>query len=1239
MIQTSQPSGTTTVKSPSYAYVGTLLRQEVKTGDSPQKILLANVPLPLSASSGSSSSSQQHKMASLLLPVTIPTQVNSGKTSVINLKIANRHILPDGKASVTVLRETPICPQPPPLQPISKPPKLVSISSGQVIQDKPFVSPKDQSQVPPLTVKKPVIEKHIEVKKPPNNTLSNDKRKKNRELSKCLKDAVDAIFYLKQPEVPKLKWSPKKQKRKQKQKDMLPDDGNIELVKPEVKEEHDEGSSISCEIKETRPVPSETDKQEQTPKILPSCIKNDIKLEFNTEDHETKPKSENVTNDKIPLPESVTTDETYQPVPMKEEICCKTKIKIDNEENIMDNGTETNHKTDLESDIYSEDFDPVKILEWKDGIGTLPGSDLKFRMNEFNIMEIVDDEEYELIMQCRKTSEVPDEDKAHKEVKDIDLVSNKCRKPVKERGTSTAVVMKNGVCSKSTGTSDDIHCCITCGCYGLATEFYSPGLCSISCFTKKEAEVKKTQELRQQKLQSRRKKLRRLLHREKVQFESELRCLEEQRSHSKVEENDEHKSSLDIRPSESSNRQRKAPWQSGKAFSWTKYLDYCKAKAAPVKLFKDAFPYGKNGFKIGMKLEGIDPEHPAYFCVLTVADIQGYRLRLNFDGYSDTYDFWVNADSMDIFPAGWCERNGHELHPPKNYKNPFFNWSSYLKQCRAQAAPRHLFSNKLGSSICPNGFRLGMKLEAVDRKNSYLVCVATVADIMDNRILVHFDSWDDIYDYWADPSSPYIHPVGWCDQNGHTLTPPLDYKPPESFSWEHYLKETKSQAAPARAFKQRPSCGFRPGMKLECVDKWVPQVIRVATVEDVSEHQIKIMFDGWPDAYSYWVDDDSTDIHPVGWCQKTGHDLEPPLTPADMEIVPECLTRGCRGIGHIKGPKYSTHHTSATCPYAMENLQKDNLIVDRLYGEKGEKVELPSPDPKQNQQKPEVNLSNKHKFELPSEDSYLKETDEDTIASRLRKSSREKDQQTESDSLPVDKDEITPDVTPTKTKPEGKNSSPRVCKQRRIETSEGKYVQEDPDWALGDEVKTSVGVKRKSSGSSGNGSSLNELKANLEDIADSGVYENTNADDKERMYCRMNYFCPSAKKCCRERTHFSLCAEIQEAVVDPENEPEILNTDSYLAWAKHYEYLDFYTAHIDPDEFVNWSSSEVAQFVSTIPGCEEKTLEFIEQEIDGEVFLLLSLVDLVRRIGLKLGPALKLYNCINMIRVRTVPRD
>lgn len=43
----------------------------------------------------------------------------------------------------------------------------------------------------------------------------------------------------------------------------------------------------------------------------------------------------------------------------------------------------------------------------------------------------------------------------------------------------------------------------------------------------------------------------------------------------------------------------------------------------------------------------------------------GYRLRLHFDGYSECHDFWINANSPDIHPAGWFEKTGHKLQPPK----------------------------------------------------------------------------------------------------------------------------------------------------------------------------------------------------------------------------------------------------------------------------------------------------------------------------------------------------------------------------------------------------------------------------------------------------------------------------------------------------------------------------------------------------------------------------------------------
>lgn len=174
----------------------------------------------------------------------------------------------------------------------------------------------------------------------------------------------------------------------------------------------------------------------------------------------------------------------------------------------------------------------------------------------------------------------------------------------------------------------------------------------------------------------------------------------------------------------------KHPWQKGKSgFSWSKYLEHTKSKAAPVNRFKDGFPYMKSNFKVGMKLEGIDPNHPSHFCVLTVAEVvgnyplffssqkstfifafilycqnkylsSGFRIRLHFDGYAETFDFWTNADSMDIFPIGWSEKNGHKLHPPKGYVASNFNWNAYLKTCKASAAPKTLFTNRSVSLFC-----------------------------------------------------------------------------------------------------------------------------------------------------------------------------------------------------------------------------------------------------------------------------------------------------------------------------------------------------------------------------------------------------------------------------------------------------------------------------------------------------------------------------------------------------------
>ncbi|KAM6433242.1 lethal(3)malignant brain tumor-like protein 3 [Rhynochetos jubatus] len=570
-----------------------------------------------------------------------------------------------------------------------------------------------------------------------------------------------------------------------------------------------------------------------------------------------------------------------------------------------------------------QEFDVFSAMDWKDGIGTLPGSDLKFRVNEFGALEVITDEtEMESVKKATATTTwmVPTAQEAFSE----------------KSGISTRL--------KETAKMDGLVFCENCYRYCTIEEFVPEGkFCSQKCAQQvKNKEPKEEKPSMECNGEDDSKGIRKR--------KAKLPLKEESRDNGEKKENpDEIEDKPEgriLRVSQRARRKRKGeitvlkqtvPSKGRQAWCWTSYLEEEKAVAVPIKLFKEyqSFPYNKNGFKAGMKLEGVDPEHQSIYCVLTVAEVCGYRIRLHFDGYPDCYDFWVNADSSDIHPVGWCEKTGHKLHPPKGYKEEEFSWPSYLKACKAQAAPKSLFENQ-NATVIPSGFRVGMKLEAVDKKNPTFICVATVTDMVDNRFLVHFDNWDESYDYWCEAASPHIHPVGWCKEHKRTLITPPDYPHAKHFSWEKYLEETSSLPAPARAFKVKPSHGFQKNMKLEVVDKRNPVFIRVATIVDTDDYRIKVHFDGWDSIYDYWTDVDSPDIHPAGWCTKTGHPLQPPLSPLELVEALEhggCPTAGCKGVGHIKRARHIGHHSAVSCPYSEMNLNKESLLPDRLSGE------------------------------------------------------------------------------------------------------------------------------------------------------------------------------------------------------------------------------------------------------------------------------------------------------------------
>ena len=62
------------------------------------------------------------------------------------------------------------------------------------------------------------------------------------------------------------------------------------------------------------------------------------------------------------------------------------------------------------------------------------------------------------------------------------------------------------------------------------------------------------------------------------------------------------------------------------------------------------------------------------------------------------------------------------------------------------------------------------------------------------------------------------------------------------------------------------------------MDRRNPSLIRVGTIANIEEFKVKIHFDGWDDIYDDWFDADSSDLHPMSWCEKSSHPLEAPIS-------------------------------------------------------------------------------------------------------------------------------------------------------------------------------------------------------------------------------------------------------------------------------------------------------------------------------------------------------------------------
>uniref|UniRef100_A0A8C9N368 Scm like with four mbt domains 2 n=1 Tax=Serinus canaria TaxID=9135 RepID=A0A8C9N368_SERCA len=321
-----------------------------------------------------------------------------------------------------------------------------------------------------------------------------------------------------------------------------------------------------------------------------------------------------------------------------------------------------------------------------------------------------------------------------------------------------------------------------------------------------------------------------------------------------------------------------------KYMDWTEFLiqDLTGARTAPANLLEGPLR-GKNPvdlITVDSLIELQDSQNPFQYWIVSVVENVGGRLRLRYVGLEETesYDQWLFYLDCRLRPVGWCQENKYRMDPPT-----ITEWKCALEKSLNDAAnfplPMEVFKDH--ADLRNHFFTVGMKLEAVNMREPFHICPASVTKVFNNHYLqVTID------DLRPEPSkismlchadSLGILPIQWCLKNGVNLTPPKGYSG-QDFDWADYQKQCGAEAAPHLCFRNTSfSRGFTKNMKLEAVNPRNPAEICVASITSVKGRLMWLHLEGsqMPSPECI-VDVESMDIFPVGWCEANAYNLTPP---------------------------------------------------------------------------------------------------------------------------------------------------------------------------------------------------------------------------------------------------------------------------------------------------------------------------------------------------------------------------
>ncbi|XP_066038771.1 scm-like with four MBT domains protein 2 isoform X1 [Chamaea fasciata] len=328
-----------------------------------------------------------------------------------------------------------------------------------------------------------------------------------------------------------------------------------------------------------------------------------------------------------------------------------------------------------------------------------------------------------------------------------------------------------------------------------------------------------------------------------------------------------------------------------KYMDWTEFLiqDLTGARTAPANLLEGPLR-GKNPvdlITVDSLIELQDSQNPFQYWIVSVVENVGGRLRLRYVGLEETesYDQWLFYLDCRLRPVGWCQENKYRMDPPADIYSlkTITEWKCALEKSLNDAAnfplPMEVFKDH--ADLRNHYFTVGMKLEAVNMREPFHICPASVTKVFNNHYLQV--TIDDLrpeaskISMLCHADSLGILPIQWCLKNGVNLTPPKGYSG-QDFDWADYQKQCGAEAAPHLCFRNTSfSRGFTKNMKLEAVNPRNPAEICVASITSVKGRLMWLHLEGSQmPSPEYIVDVESMDIFPVGWCEANAYNLTPP---------------------------------------------------------------------------------------------------------------------------------------------------------------------------------------------------------------------------------------------------------------------------------------------------------------------------------------------------------------------------